>query len=186
MEKTLAKVGYAPITENTESINYSDIIWFKSSEAGGREITAEPNGETNIIYADGLPVVTAEDNAGYNLKVILLSIIDDIEKDWFGNTNTTEGGILEKSDTKERPRFALIVAKEQFNAKKKYAIDTYFYCIASARASRSSKTSEGKFDPQFPEFSIAATPRPDNGFIRYTNYADTLPEAVTIPEISKD
>ena len=184
LEKTLAKVGYALITETADKIEYGDIIWFKSTEAGGREISASPNGETNTIYADGLPVIQATDNAGYDITLQLLAIIDDVETDWFGKKQLADGTILEIGDVSENPRFALVAAKELFANAKKYAIDTYFYCSASERPSKKSKTSEGKFDPEFPEISIAAAPRPDNKFVCTTVYADTLPTSITVPTLT--
>lgn len=184
MNKTLAKVGYAPMETTTDGkIDYKDIIWFKSSESGGREVTAEPNGETATIYADGLPVIIAEENSGYNVKVALLAIIDDIEENWLGNEKTDDGGVLERNKTAERPRFALVVGKERFKGQTTYEIDTYFNCMISKRPSRSDKTSEGKFDPQFPEFEIAASPREDNKFVRHTTYANTLPTKIVLPTI---
>lgn len=182
MNKTIAKVGYAPITSNGEEpYTYGKVVYFKSTEAGGREVSAEPNGETTTIYADGLPVITAEENAGYNITVQLLSIIDDIEKSWLGNSKTTDGSILEKNTTAERPRFALIIANERYNATTKYEIDIYFNCIVSKRPSRANRTSEANFDPQFPEFEIAASPREDNKYVRMTLYSDTLPESIKVP-----
>lgn len=184
MNKTIAKIGYALITKDSaDKITYGNVVWFDSTKSGGREITADPNGEPTTIYADGLPVVTAEDNAGYNIKLQLLSIVDDIETDWFGNIKTADGSIIEKNDTAERPRFALLAAKERFASDTVYEIDTYLNCIASKRSSRSDKTSEGKLDPQFPEIEIAATPRLEDKYIRVTSYADSLPTTVTVPTV---
>ena len=182
MNKTLAKVGYAPITSTSEKpYTYATPLYFKSNEAGGRNVSAEPNGETNTIYADGLPVIVAEENAGYNVSVELISIVDDIETAWLGNIKTTSGAIIEKNSTDERPRFALIVAKERFRGSTKYEIDIYLNCIVSKRPSRADKTSEGSFDPNFPTFEIAASPREDNKYVRVTLYADELPTTITLP-----
>lgn len=181
MNKTIAKVGYAMLTESsTGEITYGKPKWFDSDKAGGRTIGAEPVGDSNTIYADGLPIIIASNNSGYTISLELISIVDDIEKDWFGNAEATEGGVVEKGGIKVMPRFALLAAKETYNGDKLYEIDTYFDCVAS-RASRNDKTSEGSFDPQFPTFTITSKPRPDNNFVRYTNYADTLPETVTVP-----
>lgn len=184
MEKTIAKVGYAPITETEDSITYANIKYFRSSEAGGREVSAEPNGDVATIYADGLPVIVADDNAGYNITLTLLSIVDDIDKDWYGNT-VTKDGVLEVSNSDPRPRFALVIAKKRFNAPTKYAVDIYFYCSAKERVTRADKTSEGSFDPNFPAYAILSAPRPDNNYVRYTLYTDTLPETVVIPSKSE-
>lgn len=183
MNKTIAKVGYAILTESsTGEITYGKPKWFDSDKAGGRTIGAEPVGDSNTIYADGLPIIVADSNSGYNISLELISIVDDIEKDWFGNVEVTEGGIIERGGIKVMPRFALLAAKETYKKDKLYEIDTYFDCVAS-RASRNDKTSEGSFDPEFPTFTITSKPRPDNGFVRYTTYADALPESVVIPTL---
>lgn len=183
MNKTIRKVGYAVLTEgSTGEITYGTPIWFKSDEAGGRSIGAEPIGDSNTIYADGLPIIVASANGGYTISLELISAVDDIEKDWFGNDEATEGGIIEKGGIKVMPRFALLAAKETYKGDKLYEIDTYFDCVA-ARASRNDKTSEGNFDPQFPTFTVTAKPRPDNDFVRYTSYADTLPDSVVVPTV---
>jgi phi13 family phage major tail protein len=116
METTIAKVGYAMLTESDGKISYDKIKWFKSEEAGGREITAEPNGDTIKIYADGRPVVQAIGNDGYNITLILLDIIDDVQGDWFNKKILSNGSVLETAEIKESPRFALVVAKELFNS----------------------------------------------------------------------
>lgn len=183
MNKTIRKVGYAVLKESsTGEITYDKPVWFKSDEAGGRSIGAEPIGDSNTIYADGLPIIVASANGGYTISLELISAVDNIEKDWFGNDEATEGGIVEKGGIKVMPRFALLVAKETYNGDKLYEIDTYFDCTA-ARSSRNDKTSEGSFDPQFPTFTITSKPRPDNDFVRYTSYADTLPESVVVPTV---
>ena len=183
MNKTIRKVGYAVLKESsTDEITYGTPIWFKSDEAGGRSIGAEPIGDPNTIYADGLPIIVASANGGYTISLELISAVDNIEKDWFGNDEATEGGIIEKGGIKVMPRFALLAAKETYKGDKLYEIDTYFDCTA-ARASRNDKTSEGSFDPQFPTFTITSKPRPDNDFVRYTSYADTLPESVVVPTV---
>lgn len=182
MNKTIAKVGYAMLTEGSDgTVTYDGVNWFKSDKAGGRSVSASPEGESTTIYADGLPIIVSNSNSGYKISLELVSIIDDIEKDWFGNTLTTDGNIIEKGGISVLPRFALLVAKETYDKSKLYEIDTYCDCTASARANREDKTSEGKFDPQFPTYEITAKPRPDNNYVRYTSYADTLPETVTMP-----
>lgn len=101
MNKTIRKVGYAVLTEgSTGEITYGTPIWFKSDEAGGRSIGAEPIGDSNTIYADGLPIIVASANGGYTISLELISAVDNIEKDWFGNDEATEGGIIEKGGIK--------------------------------------------------------------------------------------
>lgn len=179
MNKTIAKVGFAPLTFGSDSTeSYDDVKWFDSKKGGGREVTADPNGESFKIYADGIPAVSGEDNAGYNIKLQLIAILDYLHIDWFGFEKTAEGAIVEKADAKERPRFALFVAKERYNADTKYEVDIYLNCIVSKRPGRNDKTSEGKFDPQFPDIEISSEPRISDKVIRITVYTDELPTEV--------
>lgn len=81
MNKTIRKVGYAVLTESsTGEITYGKPVWFKSDKAGGRSIGAEPIGDSNTIYADGLPIIVASANGGYTISLELISAVDDIEK----------------------------------------------------------------------------------------------------------
>lgn len=184
MNKTIAKVGYAKLIEDTEgNITYGNVIWFKSKEAGGREFAAEPNGEMTPIEADGQYIYNAENNQGYNIKLTLIDIIDNIDEDWFGNV-VNENEILEYSNNKEKPRFALLVASETLAGKTKYSVDTYFNCMVSSRPTRNSKTSAGTIDPTFPEYSISSYPLLDSGLVRSTKALDTLPTTITTPSTS--
>lgn len=186
MNESIAKVGYAPLTiESEETYTYKPIIYFKSGEAGGRNVSASPRGETTEIYADGIEVITAEKNSGYDIDVELISTIDDIETDWLGNQKTSDGGILEMDSGTEKPKFAFIVAKKIYNGSKKYEVDIYFNCSVSERPTREDKTAEGKLDPIFPKFKLRAKPRTDNTYVRFTQYVDEIPTQVTVPEISE-
>lgn len=189
MEKTIARVGYAQITESTDSSNnttysYGPIKWFGTKEAGGREFEASPNGEFNETYADGTVALAVNENNGYDIKLTLLDLVDDVETDWFGNLKDSDGNIIEVNSGKPMPTFALVKASKNLKSSKKLTVETYFYCRANERVTRKSKTSEGKLDLQFPEFSIAARPRPDNDLVRYTVQCDELPESITIPTIA--
>lgn len=184
LKKSIAKVGYAPITESEDgTYTYGTVKWFESKVSGGREYTAEPAGETTEVYADGITVYSAEENNGYDIKLILLAAIDDVEIEWIGNSKTTDGGIVEIARPTERPKFALILVEDTTN---ETGITTIYYCCSvSKRPSLSGKTSEGKFDPQFPEYQISARPRPQDKWVRVSlpqnELFTELPE-VTISE----
>lgn len=181
MIKTIAKVGYAKLNEDAESnITYDPVTWFKSKEAGGREFSAEPNGEVAKIEADGQYIYNAEDNQGYDISLTLIDIIDNIDKDWLGNIVTDEG-VFEYNNNEEKPRFALVVANETLAGKTKYSVDTYYNCMVSSRPTRSSKTSAGNIDPNFPEYKISSYPLPDIKLVRNTKLLDTLPTSISLP-----
>lgn len=178
LKKGIAKIGYAMVTDSTK-FEYDKVVWLESERAGGREYSAEPNGETTEVYADSISVYAAEDNNGYDINLILLAIIDDIETKWLGNYATTSGGVVEAARPETRPKFALIMIEETTNGNGETTI--YYNCCVSKRPKKSGKTSEGKFEPQFPEFAIAARPRPTDKWVRAT-----LPqkeEFATIPDV---
>lgn len=184
MIKSIAKVGYAKLNEDMEgNITYSPAIWFKSKEAGGREFSAEPNGEVAKIEADGQYIYNAEDNQGYDISLTLIDILDNIDKDWLGNTVTDEG-VFEYNNNNEKPRFVLLIANETLAGKTKYSVDIYYNCMVSARPTRSSKTSAGTIDPNFPEYKISAYPLPDSKLVRSTKLLDSLPTSVVLPTTS--
>lgn len=185
LNKTLGLIGFSPITSTPKGESYGPVVWVENTEAGGRNYSAEPNGDTVTIYAGGVPVVDVVNNAGYNIQLELLAIIDQLEIDWLGNKRTIDGGILEVGGFEKPPRFALLVAQETLNGDKKYQVDTYFNCTAQ-RPTRSGKTSEGdNFDPDFPQFDISAKRSIDGRGTRYTQYVDELPTAVVMPTIGE-
>jgi hypothetical protein len=181
MIKTIARVGYAPITERTASgYTYGNIVWFETDEAGGRNIESTPQGETFEIEADGVIVTQGEVNSGYQHSLELLDIIDDVRENWLGMIPTATGH-FEKVDNKELPRFALVVANETFNGTKKYQVWTYFDSQVSERPTLTSKTMAKTFDPDFPTYTIASVPRISDKVIRAEDFVDTLPNAITEP-----
>jgi phi13 family phage major tail protein len=164
---------------STGAISYENPVWFISTEAGGREYSAEPNGELEEIYADGIVVFSAEENNGYNITLTLLAIIDDIDENWLGNT-VDSGGVAEYANVIPRPRFALFVVEETTDGLGQTTI--WYNCQVSTRPKSGGKTSEGSaFDTQFLELSIAARPRTDNKLIRYVKVGKNLFTAVPMP-----
>lgn len=178
MVKTIAKVGYA--TYDEEQGTYGTVKQLESDEAGGRNFSAEPRGEVTEIYADGKVAIAVDNNDGYDIDLELLDIIDDIEKDWLGTSvNTSTGAKAEFSTGALMPKFCLLLLEETVGGSQ---LTYYPMCQCTKRASRSSKTSEGTFDPQFPTISIAARPN-DKGLVRYQTSEKVIPVAVpTFPE----
>jgi phi13 family phage major tail protein len=183
MDKSLGLIGIAPMTvDSNKNISYEDVIWVENDKSGGREYSAEPQGESFKIWAGGKPVITGNDNSGYNISLTLLDILDrEIGKKMLGYSLTATGGVLEKATGKPSPMFALLIARELFNGDTLYEVDTYFQCTA-ARPTKNSKTYEGTFDPDFPQYDISAVPRIDNNYILTTENYDVLPTKVVVPE----
>lgn len=177
MKKTIAKVGYFTIAYASGVYTYGAPTWFESAVAGGREFSASPRGETTEVYADGKRVIAVNDNDGYDCKLQLLDIIDNIEKDWLGRTvETTTSNVAEYSDGAEFPKFGLAVVYEQRGGG--YETEWYYQCQVSKRPEKTGKTSEGKFEAQFFDVEITASPREhDEGskLVCYTSYTTTMP-----------
>lgn len=181
MKKSIARVGHFPITPGNASgpEAYGTIIWLESEKSGGREYTAEPKGETTEIYADGKAVISVDDNSGYDIKLVLLSLIDDIAIAWLGRTKDADGGLAEYANAGEYPRFGLAIAEDTTDGAG--LISYYYNCQISKRPSKSGKTSEGKLEGQYAEFQIAARPRASDSLICYEKTGKILPTAVPEP-----
>lgn len=182
MKKSIAKVGYAPITRTTSSTGTTDtygaVTWLESEKAGGREYSAEPRGEVSEVYADGKVVLSLDSNDGYDIKLTLLDIIDDIKKAWLSQTASTDG-IVEYGNVSEYPSFALLLAEDLTNAT--IELTTYYNTQVTKRPTKNGKTSEGKFEAQFKEFELAARPRSSDTAVCFEKIITSLPTAVPEP-----
>lgn len=183
MKKSIAKVGYFPITEPTEpggKPTYGPIKQLESEKSGGREYSADPNGENTEIYADGKVVLSVDSNNGYDIKLTLLDLIDDVAKDWLGRTLDEDGkGVAEYANAPENPKFGLVISEDTTDSLGKL---TFFYnCQVSQRPSKAGKTAEGKLEGQFTEFAIAARPRDYDSLVCYEHQGTVIPAAVIEP-----
>lgn len=163
LKRTISRVGYAPMNYDSETENYSygTVVWFPHNEAGGREYSAEANGESVEVYADGVSIYTAADNNGYDISLTLVRVTDDIDVDWLGNVIDDDGNAVEIANNVEAPKFALFIIEETTDGIG--LTHVYYNCSVTNRPNNSGATSEGSgFDPQFLELSIAARPLPDS------------------------
>lgn len=179
MKTGLVRVGYAPITAQTETATtYGEVKYFATVEAGGREYKATPVGTVKEIYANSQPVYQAEINGGYDIELTLIDIIDDIEEDWY-DFDSYSNGMLEKAKDTEKPRFALILSDNDTSATGKTEI--FYNCVCTSRPDITGKTAEkGNWDDQFPVYKISATPRPKDGYVRFVKSGTA--ELTTVPE----
>lgn len=180
MKKSIVKVGTFAVTESeTGEVTYGAVEWLESKKSGGREYSAEPNGEVTEIYADGRVVYSVEDNNGYTIKLVLLALIDKIAKDWLGYTvDAAKKATAEYADGKERPHFGLAIAESTTEGTTQ--ITFYYDCQVTKRPTKSGKTTEGKFEAQFAEFELAARPRESDSLVCYELECSTL--VTTVPE----
>ena len=184
MKKSIARVGHFTITPGAAGAaeTYGDIEWLESEKAGGREYTAEPKGETTSIWADGKEVIAVDENAGYDIKLVLLALIDDMAVDWYGRKKDTAGGIAEYANVGEYPRRGLVPAEDTVDGG---GTLTFFYnCQATKRPTKAGKTAEGKLEGQYAEMQIAARPRAKDALVCYEVAKSTaeLPTEVIEPQ----
>lgn len=180
MKTGLVEVGYAPITaQSATATTYGTPTYFEAAEAGGREYKITPSGNVKKIYANSIAVYEAEGNDGYDIELTLIDIIDDIETDWLGRTEYSNG-MLEKSDDTEKPRFALILSDDATGGTGK--TETFYNCIVTERPEINGKTKEnGEWEDQFPVYKIHASPRPKDGYVRFTTSGTAQLSAVPEP-----
>ncbi len=164
MASGLIAVGYAPATVTEDQVSYGSVTYLPSFEAGGRQYNATPRGDTQKVYADSTAVYGNSVNDGYDVTLTLLAVTDNVNKAWL-NEQEADGGTVEVADGKEYPYFALVLIENTSDGTGKTTI--FFFCQCSNRPSLSGKTAEGStFDFEFPEYPIAATPRPGDNFVR--------------------
>ena len=98
---SLVGIGYAPFTESIDGgYTYENIVWLPDLEGGGRSFTASPQGDFKKVVANGKTVIMFKKRSGYDIKVTLMSLIDDVKEAWLGQKTTTSGGFAEYADSK--------------------------------------------------------------------------------------
>ncbi len=189
LPRTIKQVGYAMITavdDNTGKPTYGNVKWLVHNEAGGREYSAEPKGETSSIWADGLEVYGEEENAGYEITLTLLAFADDTDEDWLNKVVDTNGNFVEEyAGTGEYPHFALLIIEDTTDGIGQTRVWTD--CHVTKRPSESGKTSEGgALDPMFPEYAITANPREDCGCVEIKLKGKNKITSVPEPSLAGD
>ena len=189
LPRTIKQVGYALITavdDNTGKPTYGNVKWLVHNEAGGREYSAEPKGETSSIWADGLEVYGEEENAGYDITLTLLAFIDDTDEDWLNKVVDTNGNYVEEyTNTGEYPHFALLIIEDTTDGVGQTRVWTD--CHVTKRPTESGKTSEGgALEPMFPEYAISAIPREDCGCVEIKLKGKSKISSVPEPSLAGD
>lgn len=185
MDKTVRAIGYAMINAATDTgaETYDKIKWLTSEDEGCRSFKADPKGELNEIYADGVAVRSYLPNSGYDITLTTIDALDDVKNDWYGVEKRGTTGLLETNKKSKLNRFVLLEVREDEYGKFKTTV--YYNCNIAKKLSDESKTDEGgNFDPIFPEHSIVARPRVSDGVVRYSDVYTSLTDAKmsTVPE----
>ncbi len=178
--RTISRIAYAMITAtdpDTGKDTYGPVKLLPHI-AGGREFSAEPQGETYSAWGDGLEVYAENANSGYEISLTTVAITDAVEEDWYSRTITSDGAAeYATSDTAQAPEFALFILEETTDGIGKV---TFFgKCHVTTRPSKAGKTKEdGPIDPQFPQHTIVARPRWDDGFVCKEIKSNVIPGTV--------
>lgn len=185
MESGLRFIGYAMIKNSSpEGVEYDPAKWLDNEAAGGREIRSTPQGSLQEVDAGSRIVLSFNRNDGYEHSLTLLDILDDVDKDWLNKKTTSSGSTLEVADNKPNPRFALLVAKETFNADHLYNVDIYFNTTASRyeKGAKSHKPGED-YDFEFPQYTLTSRPLETNNYVCHKIECDELPTTIVMPTI---
>lgn len=180
IQRTISRIGYAMITatdQNTGKDTYGPVKLLPHI-AGGREYTADPQGENFEVWADGLAVYSENANSGYEIQLTTVAITDDVEEDWYKKTITSDGvAEYATSEQAQASEFALFLLEEMTDGLGK--VTFYGKCHVSTRPSKSGKTKEaGPIDPQYPQHTIRCIPRWDDGFVCKEIKSNVIPQTV--------
>ena len=121
---------------------------------GARNLTTDPQGESTNWYADNIPYVTFNSNAGYTGTLEMAYFPDTVLAQMLGWTIDANGAIVEDADAIGKS-FALLYevkgdAKNRRNA---------FYNVSAARPSSNAQTQEASIDPQTESLTITMIPK---------------------------
>lgn len=178
--RTISRIGYAMITatdQNTGKDTYGPVKLLPHI-AGGREFSAEPQGETSGIWADGLEIYAENANSGYEISLTTVAITDDVEEDWYAKTITSDGVAEYATQAQaQAPEFALFIYEETTDGIGK--VTFYGKCHVTTRPTKAGNTKEeGAIDPQFPQHTIRCIPRWDDGFVCKEIKSNVIPQTV--------
>ena len=121
---------------------------------GARTLTTDPQGESSNWYADNVPYVTFNSNAGYTGSLEVAYIPDDILCEMMGWQIDANGALVEDADAFAKS-FALIF-EVKGDAKNRRSI---YYNVSAARPGSSNQTQEESIDPQTETLEITMIPK---------------------------
>lgn len=120
---------------------------------GARTLTTDPEGESTTWYADNIPYVTFNSNAGYTGELEMAYFPDSVLAQMMGWEIDTNGAIVETSDAKAKS-FALLF---QVNGDVKNRRIAY-YNVSAQRPSSENSTTEDSIEPQTETMPITMIP----------------------------
>lgn len=147
---------------------------------GARSLSLEQSGDTNIFYADNIAFFTSSANNGYqgDLEVAMLS--DDFRKDILGETEDTNGLLVELADA-PTVEFALLF---QFETDENAIRHCMYRCTAS-RPAVASNTKEESIEPQTETITITAMPRINDHVVKAKCLSTSAKYATWFTEVAE-
>lgn len=121
---------------------------------GARNLTTDPQGESSNWYADNVPYITFNSNAGYSGTIEMAYFPDAVIAQMMGWTVDANGALVEDASATGKS-FALLyeVKGDQKNRR------NVFYNVSAARPSANNQTQEEGIDPQTETLNITMIPK---------------------------
>lgn len=180
----LKNVHYAVVTETIgEDGKIATTYATPKPWLGGVKLSASAQGQNDNFYADDRVWANLVSNQGYEGSLEMAQIPEDVYTDVFGFIKTSGGGIAEYSNAKTK-YVALSFEFDGDEAARKFT----FYRVMLNRHDVESETKKESIDPKTLTCSFKASPRPDDGLVRYyedkdgTNYANWY-QSVVVPSV---
>lgn len=125
---------------------------------GARSLTTDPQGESSNWYADNIPYITFNSNAGYTGSLEMAYFPDTVIAQMMGWTIDDNGALVEDASATGKS-FALLY-EVKGDAKNRRNV---FYNVSAARPSANNSTQEEGIDPQTETLNITMIPKQFNG-----------------------
>ena len=119
---------------------------------GAVSLTLDPEGDSNIFYADNVAYYTSYANNGYSGSLELALIPDAFRKDVLGEIEDSKDVLVEEQGAPSI-HFALMF---QFEGDEKATRHVVYNCVAS-RPSTNGNTKEASIEPQTETINLTAT-----------------------------
>ena len=173
----ISKCYFAVATDDgTGALTYGTPV----AMPGAVSLSLDAQGDMNTFYADNIAYFTSSANNGYqgDLEVAMLS--DDFRKDILGETEDTNGLLVELADA-PTVEFALLF---QFETDENAIRHCMYRCTAS-RPAVASSTKEESIEPQTETITITAMPRINDHVVKAKCLSTSAKYATWFSEVAE-
>jgi len=147
-------VYYAVLTETSGTVTYGKPKAWK----GAKSLALDPEGDTNIFYADDTAYYSDATNNGYSGSIEMAYVSDDVKKDIFNYVETSKGTLAEDANKPNNPVCLLAEFQGDQNA-----VRYCFFKIVFSRPSFEANTKEDTLEPDTTSIDITCLPVTDAG-----------------------